>query len=264
MSKKDDNAKVTKKVTKTETYIKPRIVSDFITNNSTSIELNKKQKTELVLNKKVQLKCKNQRQKAFIQTIDDNFITLCSGSAGVGKSYLSVAKALQLIQDTSNLYENIYIITPAVESEEKLGSLPGNVDEKLAPYLFSTYYLIDKIIGKPAREQLVSKGIIQNLALAYLRGMNIDNAIVIAEECQNMTKKQMILLLSRLGTDTKMIISGDIDQIDRFRRSEDSGLIDAFKTYKDIEGVGMFSFSKDDIVRHPLISKLLERYDDIK
>jgi phosphate starvation-inducible PhoH-like protein len=151
-----------------------------------------------------------------------------------------------------------------------LGSLPGNVDEKLAPYLFSTYYLIDKIIGKPAREILVEKEIIVPIALAYLRGVNLDNCILIAEEMQNSTISSFKTLLTRIGENCKMIISGDIDQIDRFRDKNQSGLFDSLNrfTYTDengqikskVDGLNIFQFAPEDIVRNKIISNILDKY----
>jgi phosphate starvation-inducible PhoH-like protein len=148
--------------------------------------------------RKVRIKCKNEKQKQFINMIDDHQITLCSGPAGCGKSHLSIAKALEYIQTPNNGYNTLYIITPAVEIEEKLGSLPGDLATKLSPFLFSTYYLIDKLIGKESREKMVKEEIIQPLALAFLRGVNIDNAILVFEEAQNASKTQMKTLLTRI------------------------------------------------------------------
>jgi len=210
--------------------------------------------------KKVKIKCKNQHQKEFLNMIDEKEIVLCSGPAGCGKSHISIAKALEYIQTPDNGYNILYIITPAVEAEEKLGSLPGNLEQKLEPYLFSTYYLIDKIIGKETREKLVENGIIQPLALGFLRGVNIDNAILVFEEAQNASHKQMKTLLTRIGYNSKFIISGDIKQIDRFESYEKSGLLDAMERFKNFEEIGKFNFCDDDSVRNDIINKLLKYY----
>jgi len=213
-----------------------------------------------IYERKVKIKCKNQHQKEFINMIEDKQIILCSGPAGCGKSHLSIAKALELIQIPDNGYNILYIITPAVEVEEKLGSLPGNLDQKLEPFLFSTYYLIDKIIGKETREKMVENGIIQALALAFIRGVNIDNAVLIFEEAQNASHKQMKTLLTRIGFNAKFIISGDIKQIDRFRNTEESGLLDAMERFKDFDEIGQFNFQDGDSVRNDIINKLLNYY----
>jgi len=211
--------------------------------------------------RRVRIKCKNEKQKHFINMIDDFQITLCSGPAGCGKSHLSLAKAIEYIQTPNNGYNTLYIITPAVEVEEKLGSLPGTLDEKLGPYLFSTYYLIDKIIGKDAREKMVKDEVIQPLALGFLRGVNIDNAILVFEEAQNASHKQMKTLLTRIGYNSKFIISGDIKQIDRFRTTEESGLIDAMKRFEAFNEMGIFHFLDGDSVRNDIINDLLKFYD---
>lgn len=243
---------------------KTRLTKDknAITNGQQTVELNNKQKAEILIGKRLLVKCKNKTQKDFVQMISEKEIILCKGPAGVGKSYLSVVQALHLLQNPDNMYEKIFIITPAVESDEKLGSLPGNVDEKLSPYLFSTYYLIDKLIGKKNREILVERGIIQPIAFAYLRGVNIDNAILIGEEIQNITKGQMKTLITRIGYNSKFILSGDLEQVDRFNDKRNSGLFDAFERLKGVDRIGFFSFEKDDIVRNPIISAILTRYND--
>lgn len=210
--------------------------------------------------KKVRIKCKNEKQKKFINMIDEHEIILCSGPAGCGKSHLSLAKSLELIQTPDNGYERLYIITPAVEVEEKYGSLPGDLSDKLQPFLFSSYYLIDKIIGKETREKMVKDGIIQPLALGFLRGVNIDNAILVFEEAQNASHKQMKTLLTRIGYNSKFIISGDLKQIDRFRTTEESGLIDAMERFKNFNEIGQFHFLDGDSVRNDIINKLLNYY----
>jgi phosphate starvation-inducible protein PhoH and related proteins len=224
------------------------------------IEFTNEQFAGSLLNGKVKLKCKNRSQKEFSSLIDENQIVLCKGPAGVGKSFVSIVKALELLKTKGNGFNKIIIITPVVESEEKIGYLKGTLEEKLDPYLFSTYYLIDKIIGEDLRKRLIKADIIKPLAIAYLRGVNIDNSIVIFEEAQNSTKKAMKTFLTRIGFNTKFIVSGDIEQIDRFRNEEESGLKDALDKLKSVDGVGIMEFTSKDIVRNPIISKILEKY----
>jgi len=219
-----------------------------------------KKTIDILLKNKIKLKCKNTKQKMFSKLIESNQITLCTGPAGVGKSYLSIIKALELLKNPNNEYKKIIIITPVVESEEKIGYLKGSLTEKLDPYLFSTYYLIDKIIGEDARKQLVDLEIIKPLAIAYLRGVNIDNSIVIFEEAQNSTKRAMKTFLTRIGFNSKFIISGDIEQIDRFKNEDDSGLKDAIIKLKNIDDVAIMEFDNNDIVRNPLITEILNKY----
>jgi phosphate starvation-inducible protein PhoH and related proteins len=149
----------------------------------------------------------------------------------------------------------LVIVRPAVEAEEKLGSLPGNLEEKLDPYIFPSYYLLNKIIGKEAREKLKDAEIIEVFALAYMRGMNIDNTILIFEEAQNSSPNQMKLLLTRIGFNSKFFISGDIEQTDRYKDKKQSGLYDAIRKFNDVNDIGVFEFGDGDIVRNPLLVK---------
>jgi phosphate starvation-inducible PhoH-like protein len=169
--------------------------------------------------------------------------------------------AVDLLMDPENSYEKLVIVRPAVEAEEKLGSLPGNVEEKLDPYIFPSYYLLNKIIGKEAREKLKEAEIIEVFALAYMRGMNIDNTILIFEEAQNATPNQMKLLLTRIGYNSKFFISGDLEQTDRYKDKKQSGLWDALQRFKSVDDIGVFEFGDEDVVRNPLITKLLKRYE---
>jgi len=223
--------------------------------NSTSTEYDGK------YGKRIKIKCHNEHQKNFIRIIDENEITLCNGMAGAGKSYLSLLKALDYIQKYDNPYKRLFIMTPAVELEEKLGSLPGSLLEKLHPFLFSSYYLIDKIIGKEAREKMVANQTIQPMALSFLTGVNIDDGILIFEEAQNSSVKQMKRLLTRIGYGAKFIISGDLQQVDRFRNIEDSGLHYAMEKLGGIKGVGIYDFPPNSSVRNPIINRIIEKYD---
>ena len=219
---------------------------------------NKKQYAETLL-RKVNIKCKNQKQKEFSQLIDENEITICIGDSGVGKSYLSIAKALELFK-TGN-YEKIYILTPIVETEnENIGFLKGTLEEKLSPYLYSIYYLVDKIVGEDIRKKLVETGIIEPLCISFLRGTNIDYSILIADESQNITIKGIKTLLTRIGFNSKFIISGDINQIDRFKKSDESGLKYIYDNLKDVSNIGFVEFGIEDIVRNPIIGEILNRF----
>jgi len=232
----------------------------YNTRKSTSETIfTKKQYAEVIL-KKINLKCKNQRQKEFVNMIDEKEITICVGESGVGKSYLSIAKALELLKDSSRGYDKIFIITPIVESEDNLGYLKGSLEDKMDPYLYSIYYLIDKMVGEETRKKLVENEIISPLCISYLRGVNIDNAILISDETQNMTIKGIKTLLTRIGFNSKFILSGDINQIDRFKNENDSGLKYAYENLVGIEGVGLFEFTKEDIVRNKIIGEILEKF----
>ena len=182
-----------------------------------------------VIKRKQKNKFLSPNQEEYYSLLKENEITICSGPAGVGKSYISMKAAVDLLMDPNNGYEKLIIVRPAVEAEEKLGSLPGNLEEKLDPYIFPSYYLLNKIIGKEAREELKKADIIEVFALAYMRGMNIDNSILIFEESQNSTPNQMKLLLTRIGFNSKFFISGDLEQTDRYKDKTQSGLYDALQ-----------------------------------
>ena len=223
---------------------------------------NKKDIICSIIKKKTKEKFLSESQKTYYELLRDNQITICTGPAGVGKSYIAMKAAVDLLSDPKTPYEKIIIVRPAVEAEEKLGSLPGNVEEKLDPYIFPSYYLLNKIIGKEARENLKDIEAIEVFALAFMRGMNIDNSILIFEEAQNSTPSQMKLLLTRIGFNSKFFISGDLEQFDRHKDKTQTGLWDAIKRHNKTDDVGIFQFKDEDIVRNPLITKLLKNYEE--
>jgi phosphate starvation-inducible PhoH-like protein len=225
--------------------------------------MSKKELISQIIKKKTKEKFLTTNQKKYYDTLTSSEITVCSGPAGVGKSYITMKAAIDLIADPTTPYEKIIIVRPAVEAEEKLGSLPGNVEEKLDPYIFPSYYLLNKIIGKEAREKLKEIEVIEVFALAYMRGMNIDNSILIFEEGQNASPSQMKLLLTRIGFNSKFFISGDVEQSDKYRNKTQSGLWDAIEKFRGSDGISIFEFKdKNDIVRNPLITKILEKYEE--
>lgn len=211
--------------------------------------------------KKPKEKFLTKNQEEYWKVLDENQITICFGPSGVGKSYIAMKKAIDLLHDENNKYEKIIIVRPAVEAEEKLGSLPGDIEAKLDPYIYPSYYLLNKIIGKDARERLKDEGYIEIAALAYMRGWNVDNTILIFEEAQNTTPSQIKLLLTRIGFNSKFFISGDLEQSDKFKDKTKSGLYDAKIRLGDLKGVGIFEFNNEDIVRNPIIGEILKRYE---
>jgi len=228
----------------------------------TNKPLSKKDYINSVIKRKSKSKFLTENQKDYYDILISKQITICSGPAGVGKSYIAMKAAVDLLMETNNGYEKIIIVRPAVEAEEKLGSLPGNLEEKLDPYIFPSYYLLNKIIGKESREKLKDAEIIEVFALAYMRGMNIDNSILIFEEAQNATPNQMKLLLTRIGYNSKFFISGDLEQTDRYKDKKQSGLYDALQRFSGIDDIGVYDFRNAKNVRNPLISKILEKYND--
>ena len=230
--------------------------------DSNNSKLSRKEIIKSIIGRTPRKKFLSEGQKEYYDILKENEITICTGPAGVGKSYIAMKAAVELLMDENNSYEKIIIVRPAVEAEEKLGALPGNLEEKLDPYIFPSYYLLNKIIGKEAREKLKESDVIEVFALAYMRGMNIDNSILIFEESQNSTPSQMKLLLTRIGFNSKFFISGDVEQTDRYKDKTLSGLYDAVNRFKDMENVGTYSFQSKDIIRNPLITKILDRYEE--
>ncbi len=223
-------------------------------------KISHQEKIRLII-KKPKAKFLTKNQEEYWKILGENQITLCFGPAGVGKSYIAMKRAVDLLWDDSNKYEKIIIVRPAVEAEEKLGSLPGGLEEKLDPYIYPSYYLLNKIIGKEARETLKDQGYIEVAALAYMRGWNVDNTILVFEEAQNATPAQIKLLLTRIGFNSKFFLSGDLEQSDKFKDKTKSGLYDAKKRLEGVKGIGVFEFGSQDIVRNPIIGEILNRYD---
>jgi len=200
-------------------------------------------------------------QEEYWDVLGKNQITFCFGPAGVGKSYIAMKKAVDLLWNEDNKYERILIVRPAVEAEEHLGSLPGNLEEKLDPYIYPSYYLLNKIVGKEPREKLKQEGFVEIAALAYMRGWNVDNTILIFEEAQNATPSQIKLLVTRIGFNSKFFISGDLEQSDKFKDASKSGLYDAKERLKNIKDIGVFEFGLNDVVRNPIITEILKQYN---
>lgn len=206
------------------------------------------------------LKCKNKTQKEFLNLINKKEFVIASGPAGVGKSYIAVARALELIKDPTTPYNKLIISKPAVEADEHHGFTPGDLREKMEPHISSTLDIIDELIGKPNRLLLEENGTLIIQPLAFIRGKSINRSVLVMEEAQNMTPRQMKTLLTRIGYDSKFIISGDLDQSDKFKNVTESGLYDAIKRHKNIDEIGFIEFNEDEIVRNPIITKILLNY----
>ena len=197
-------------------------------------------------------------QKNFYRTIGRNDVTFCVGPAGCGKTYLATHYALKNI--AQGKYENMIITKPLVEVDgEKLGFLPGDIDEKTAPYMMSLYYNMEQIIGKERLEVLKETGVVKVIPLAYMRGLTITDSIVVLDEAQNATTSQIKTFLTRIGQGSKFIINGDLMQSD-IRAT--NGLDDSVKRFTGLSRVGFSQFDLEDVVRHPIVGELLARYQD--
>lgn len=214
----------------------------------------------VILHMREELKAKNKNQNDLITLINEKELIIAAGPAGVGKSYVTIARALELLRNNKNPYSKIILSKPAVEAEEKHGFLPGDMREKMDPYIASSLDIIDKLIGKNNRNRLEEMGLLEVQPLAYIRGKSIDNTILIMEEAQNMSPSQMKTLLTRIGDNSKFIISGDLDQSDKYRNVTQSGLYDAMMKHRNIPEIGFIEFGNEDIVRNPVISKILANY----
>ena len=208
-----------------------------------------------------ELMYKNPAQKRFYETISKKDITFCIGPAGCGKTYLSVHRALRELGDKQSKIDGIVIVKPLVEAAgEKIGYLPGDIEEKTLPFMMSFYYNMEQIIGKQRLEMLKANNVIQVIPMAYMRGITLSDKFVILDEAQNATPEQIKMFVTRLGSNSKYIITGDLAQSDIKRGS--SGLEDAVKRFAGVHGVGLASFKEKDIVRHSLVRRLLKRYKD--
>lgn len=232
------------------------------TTEETTQPISKKDFINSVIKKRQKNKFLTQNQEEYYNTLKENQITICSGPAGTGKSHVSLKSAIDLLLDYNNAYEKLIIVRPAVESSDsKLGSLPGDVREKMDPYIYASYYLLQKIIGKDATLKLEESGIIEIMSLSFIRGISVDNSILVFEESQNATPNEMKTVLTRIGFNSKFFISGDIEQSDKFKQKEKSGLYDALTRLQDMKDVGIFKFKPEDIVRNPIITEIIKRYD---
>ena len=206
-----------------------------------------------------ELQYKNTAQKRFYETISKKDITFGIGPAGCGKTYLSVHRALRELGDKDNSIDGIVIVKPLVEAAgEKIGYLPGDVEEKTAPFMMSFYYNMEQIIGKQRLQVLKDSNVIQVIPLAFMRGITLANKFVILDEAQNATPEQIKMFVTRIGEHSKYIITGDLEQSDIAKHK--SGLEDAIKRFAGVHGVGLASFKEKDVVRHSLVRRLLKRY----
>jgi phosphate starvation-inducible protein PhoH and related proteins len=197
-------------------------------------------------------------QKYYIKAIDTYDLTFGVGPAGTGKTYLAVACAVRELKQGK--VKKLILTRPVVEAGESLGFLPGDLKEKVDPYLVPLYDALYEMLGMQTTSQLLEKGVIEIAPLAYMRGRTLENACVILDEAQNTTKAQMKMFLTRLGFASKMIVTGDPSQTD-LKNNKESGLNQVLNILSDMDDVKIITFEKIDVVRHPLVQHILERYD---
>lgn len=204
------------------------------------------------------IKCKTYNQYNLVNSVIKSDLTFAIGPAGTGKTFLAVLLACNSYKKGD--VNKIIITRPAVEAGESLGFLPGDLKEKIDPYLMPIYDALDIILGKENKDKLVEKGIIEIIPLAYMRGRTLDNSFIILDEAQNTTVKQILMFLTRFGYNSKMLVNGDITQIDLKIAKKDSGLVIAKEKLKDIENISIVEFNNNDVVRNPLVQKIIERF----
>ncbi len=205
------------------------------------------------------VKPKTVGQKRYVDNIKENIVVFGLGPAGTGKTYLAMAMAIQAFKD--NKIERIILTRPAIEAGEKLGFLPGDLQSKVDPYLRPLYDALNQIMGAETFRSNVEKGLIEVAPLAYMRGRTLDNAFIILDEAQNTTPAQMKMFLTRIGFGSKVVITGDLTQKD-LAAGMHSGLEEAVKILKNIEGIGFSNLTNKDVVRHPLVQKIVTAYDE--
>lgn len=200
---------------------------------------------------------KTLNQKEYLQAIKKYDLVFGIGPAGTGKTYLAMAMALSYLQE--KLVNRIILTRPAVEAGEKLGFLPGNMEQKINPYLRPLYDALFDLAPTDQANALVEKGIIEIAPLAYMRGRTLNNAFIILDEAQNTTKEQMKMLLTRTGFDSKLVVTADITQID-LPQPKKSGVLQALKILSNIKEIGFIYFNHKDVIRHPLVQKIIKAY----
>ena len=205
-----------------------------------------------------QVKCKTLGQKQYVEAIKANTCTFAVGPAGTGKTYLAIAMAVVALKNKD--VERIILTRPAVEAGEKLGFLPGDLQQKVDPYLRPLYDALNDMMGAESYQRLLERGAVEVAPLAYMRGRTLNDAFIILDEAQNTTSEQMKMFLTRMGMGSKMIITGDVTQID-LPAGRKSGLVEALEVLMGVEDIGMVRLSHRDVVRHELVQAIVKAYE---
>ena len=205
------------------------------------------------------IKARSENQQRLIEAYEQNDMVFAVGPAGTGKTYLSIALAVKALKEKTA--KKIILSRPAVEAGEKLGFLPGDMKDKIDPYLQPLYDALEDMIPQVKLQDMMEKHVIQIAPLAFMRGRTLSDAVVILDEAQNTTPAQIRMFLTRMGWNTKMIITGDMTQID-LPRSQKSGLIEALHILNNVEGIGVVNLNGKDIVRHKLVTRIVNAYED--
>lgn len=233
--------------------ISPKKISDMIVNGDSKAMMKPTGK----LSRK-SVAARNSKQQAYLSGMNKDEVTIAVGPAGTGKTWLAVAKAVELFEKGE--VQRLIFVRPAVEAGEKLGFLPGDLVEKVLPYLRPVYDALYELIGFKETQKLIQSDVIEILPLAFMRGRTLNESFIILDEAQNTTHIQMKMFLTRMGFSSRVVINGDMTQVD-LPKGTRSGLAHAIQILHNVPGIGVHKFSNQEVVRHPLISKIIECYD---
>lgn len=204
------------------------------------------------------ISARNANQARMVRSFDENALTFALGPAGTGKTYIAIALAVRALKNKE--IRKLILSRPAVEAGEKLGFLPGDMKDKIDPYLQPLYDALEDMLPALKLKEYMDAGTIQIAPLAFMRGRTLNDAVIILDEAQNTTRQQMKMFLTRLGMNSKMVVTGDVTQID-LPRSTGSGLLNALRILRNVKGIGIIEYEKKDIVRHPLVQRIVDAYD---
>lgn len=234
-------------------------VEDIFEGESKSADFNLDAGAVIVYNTEGKpIKARNAKQEEMVKDYFENDLVFAIGPAGTGKTYIAIALAVRALKNRE--IKRIILTRPAVEAGERLGFLPGDLKDKLDPYLQPLYDALGDMIPQKKLQELISEGTIQIAPLAYMRGRTLDKACVILDEAQNTNLGQLKMFLTRMGANAKFIVTGDASQVD-LPNKKDSGLLKGIDMLKNIKGIATVSFTNEDIVRHPLVSKIVKAFD---
>lgn len=235
------------------------------TRTNTNWDLEKQPNTveDIIKNIRLSIKPQSQNQKKLLDSIRDKEITICSGSPGVGKTFLSCAEALNILKTSDTIDKIVIIKSVTTLPSESIGYVKGSVDDKMEGIIYSFVNNFEKLIGKDKTSKLMELDVIQTLPIAFVRGINIDSAIVICDEVQNITIPNIRTIMTRLGKNSKMVFLGDVNQID-IRDKKESALQFLINNFNDIDEIGIVELTIDDIVRNPLIKKIEDKFNSLK
>lgn len=219
-------------------------------------------KDEILKAIKLNLKCKSENQKKFVKLINTKEVIISAGMPGTGKTFITCHQAIELLKNNPT-YEKIVLVKSVTTlKNEEIGYLKGGLDDKMEPFVYSFIHNFNKIIGKPFTDILMDQGVIDVLPIAYMRGINIDNAIIIIDEVQNISIDNIRTILTRLGSNSKMILLGDLNQID-LKNKKDTALKFLLDNFSKLDEIGLITLGYDDIVRNPLIKKIEEIFSEV-